>query len=83
MADTFGDSGQCRPFCEATPTPGVRVRSTGAGGGGCQAGGGTSLQRQVGAVVPGFPGGAIVAGQSPLQVGHGHGLFEVNHSIGV
>lgn len=46
-------------------------------------GGGAPLQRQVGAVVPGFPGGPVVAGQRPLQVGHGHGLFEVDHGVGV
>lgn len=72
------------PFCKAPLNTGV----CGFGGGECEAEAvrgrqRKSLQRQVSAIVPGFPGSAIVSGQSPLQVGHGHGLFEVNHGIGV
>lgn len=48
-----------------------------------EAGGGPGLQRQVGAVVPSLPDSAVISGQSPLQVGHGHGFLEVNHGIGV
>lgn len=48
-----------------------------------EAGGGPGLQRQVGAVVPSLPDSAVISGQSPLQVGHGHRFLEVNHGIGV
>lgn len=48
-----------------------------------EAGGGPGLQRQVGAVVPSLPDSAVISGQGPLQVGHGHRFLEVNHGIGV
>lgn len=82
-----GDSGQGReasgptsiPFCKATLNPGVAGSEDTSG----RRGGRRALQREVSAVVPGFPGSAIVSGQSSLQVGHGHGLFEVNDGIGI
>lgn len=89
MAAVFGDSSNAgkhlvypsvflQSSCESGLVGEVEVSLQEA-----EAGGGPALQRQVRTVVSSLPDSAIISGQSPLQVGHGHGLLEVNHSIGV